>query len=105
MMKPLFLFPFLSAAQESEAYFPGQFYYANWCAPYGLLSLEYIEDKFCRKLFPTLKENENPRDFETCSMKVLKSPPDGYYADKVSKKFRNLRLFSISQIKNKFISP
>ena len=105
MMKSLFLFPVLSVAQKSEAYFPGQFYYANWCAPYGLLSLEYIEDKFCRKLFPTLKENENPRDFETCSMKVLESPPDGYYADNVSKKLINLMILNFSLSKNKSFSP
>ena len=44
-------------------------------------SLPYLDDKYCRKVFPLLEPNGSPRDLETCPVQVLENIPDGYWPD------------------------
>ena len=40
------------------------FYFLNVCEKNGPNGLQYSKDSFSSKLFPTLKDNQKPGDFE-----------------------------------------
>ena len=44
-------------------------------------SLPYLDDAYCRKVFPLLEQNASPRDIATCPIQVLENIPAGYWPD------------------------
>ena len=44
-------------------------------------SLPYLDDAYCRKVFPLLEQNTSPRDIATCQIEVLENIPVGYWPD------------------------
>ena len=53
------------------------FYFLNVCEKNGSNGLQYSKDSFSSKLFPTLKDNQKPGDFEN-PMKVYENIPQGF---------------------------
>ena len=47
----------------------------------GSESLPYLDDAYCRKVFPLLEQNASPRDIPTCPIQVLENIPVGYWPD------------------------
>ena len=44
-------------------------------------SLPYLDDAYCRKVFPLLERNASPRDIPTCPIQILENIPAGYWPD------------------------
>ena len=53
------------------------FYFLSVCEKNGSKGLQYSKDSFSSKLFPSLNENQKPRDFKN-SMKVYEEVPKGF---------------------------
>ena len=53
------------------------FYFLNVCEKNGTNGLQYSRDSFSSKLFPTLKDNQKPGDFEN-RMKIHENIPQGF---------------------------
>ena len=53
------------------------FYFLNVCEKNGSKGLQYSKDSFSSKLFPSLNENQIPRDFKN-PMKVYEEVPKGF---------------------------
>ena len=74
------------------------YYFDHWCRAYGDQSLEFLDDKYCRKKFPKIKTNY--RKF-TCPTNILSNPPVDYYPDQ-SLKSVYINLEELNIILNKF---
>ena len=53
------------------------FYFLNVCEKNGSKGLQYSKDSFSSKLFPSLKDNQKPSDFEN-PMKIHEESPKGF---------------------------
>ena len=53
------------------------FYFLSVCEKNGSKGLQYSKDSFSSKLFPSLNENQKPRDFKN-PMKVYEEVPKGF---------------------------
>ena len=53
------------------------FYFLNICEKNGSKGLQYSKDSFSSKLFPSLNENQKPRDFKN-PMRIYEEVPKGF---------------------------